>query len=120
VGILSRLAQLGVGVPAELSVVGFDDIPLAAMVTPPLTTVALPTMRAGAEAVEVLLDRLETGTIAGATEIRKLPAALIVRGSTAAPPRRGSRSEGLLSQQRMKTFTADRPGGHAHEETTPA
>jgi DNA-binding LacI/PurR family transcriptional regulator len=40
VGVLSRLAELGVGVPEQLSVVGFDDIPLAAMVVPPLTTVA--------------------------------------------------------------------------------
>lgn len=43
VGILSRLAELGVRVPEEMSVVGSDDIPLAAMVTPPLTTVAVPT-----------------------------------------------------------------------------
>ena len=52
VGILRRLAELGVAVPDELSVVGFDDIPLAAMVTPPLTTVAAPTELAGRAAVE--------------------------------------------------------------------
>ncbi|MBV9606851.1 MAG: LacI family DNA-binding transcriptional regulator, partial [Solirubrobacterales bacterium] len=58
VGILSRLTELGVRVPEQLSVVGFDDIPLAAMVSPPLTTVSLPTIRAGEVAVEVLLERL--------------------------------------------------------------
>ena len=58
-GILSRLAQLGVDVPGELSVVGFDDIPLAAMLTPALTTVAAPTVQAGAAAVEALLGAID-------------------------------------------------------------
>ena len=84
-GILSRLAELGVGVPDELSVVGFDDIPLAAMLTPALTTVAAPTAQAGACAVEALLGRLEPGTPARAACERALPATLVVRGSTTAP-----------------------------------
>ena len=84
-GILSRLAELGVRVPDELSVVGFDDIPLAAMLTPPLTTVAAPTVRAGACAVEALLGRLEPGAAGPAPCERELPAVLVVRGSTAAP-----------------------------------
>jgi DNA-binding LacI/PurR family transcriptional regulator len=89
VGILSRLAELGVSVPEQLSVVGFDDIPLAAMVTPPLTTVSLPTMRAGQVAVEVLLDRLGSrGAVPPTTH--KLPATLIVR-STTGPPRRAAK-----------------------------
>jgi DNA-binding LacI/PurR family transcriptional regulator len=86
VGILSRLAELGVGVPEQLSVVGFDDIPLAAMVIPPLTTVSLPTMRAGATAVEVLLDRLQSRSPLPPT-VRNLPATLVVRGTTGPPPR---------------------------------
>jgi DNA-binding LacI/PurR family transcriptional regulator len=90
VGILSRLADAGVRVPDELSVVGFDDIPLAAMVTPPLTTVALPTVQAGDAAVELLLARLD-GPGEQAPTARKLPAALVVRGSTGPPPR-GRRS----------------------------
>lgn len=84
VGILSRLTELGVRVPAEISLVGFDDIPLAAMVSPPLTTVSMPTMRAGAVAVELLLDRLrhlEHDEPAS----RTLPATLVPR-STSAPP----------------------------------
>ncbi len=90
VGILSRLAELGVRVPEQLSVVGFDDIPLAAMVIPPLTTVSLPTMRAGEAAVEVLLERLGSrGSVPPTAS--KLPATLIVRATTAAPPRRGKR-----------------------------
>lgn len=87
VGILSRLTELGVAIPEQLSVVGFDDIPLAAMVIPPLTTVSLPTIRAGEVAVEVLLDRLQGGGAVQPTA-RKLPATLIVRGTTG-PPRHG-------------------------------
>jgi DNA-binding LacI/PurR family transcriptional regulator len=85
VGILSRLAQLGVTVPDELSVVGFDDIPLAAMVTPALTTVALPTALAGQAAVDLLLGRLENAGPPTARDLRKLPASLVIRGSTSAP-----------------------------------
>lgn len=88
VGILSRLTELGVAIPEQLSVVGFDDIPLAAMVIPPLTTVSLPTIRAGEVAVEVLLDRLQGGGAVQPTA-RKLPATLIVRGTTGPPPRHG-------------------------------
>ncbi len=84
VGILSRLAELGVRVPEELSVVGFDDIPLAAMVTPPLTTVAAPTGLAGRVAVEVLLDGLEPGA-SQSPAAQRLPATLVVRSSTAPP-----------------------------------
>lgn len=87
VGILSRLAEIGVSVPGEMSVVGFDDIPLAAMVTPRLTTVALPTILAGETAVEVLLDRLTSRERSGAGAVRTLPARLIVRASTVAPAR---------------------------------
>jgi DNA-binding LacI/PurR family transcriptional regulator len=85
-GILSGLAELAVEVPRELSVVGFDDIPLAAMLTPALTTVAAPTVRAGAVAVETLLHRLEAAEPIPDAGHHELPATLVVRGSTAAPP----------------------------------
>jgi DNA-binding LacI/PurR family transcriptional regulator len=88
VGILSRLAEMGVRVPDELSVVGFDDIALAAMVTPALTTVALPKALAGRAAVELLLERLESAEAPSHPEPRGLPASLVVRGSTAPPNER--------------------------------
>lgn len=92
VGILSRLTELGITVPGQLSVVGFDDIPLAAMVSPPLTTVSLPTVRAGEAAVEVLLERIQThGTAEPST--RKLSAKLVVRGTTGPPPGRTKRKK---------------------------
>jgi DNA-binding LacI/PurR family transcriptional regulator len=85
VGILRRLAELDVSVPGELSVIGFDDIPLAAMVTPPLTSVSTPTAAAGQAAIEILLERLRQPAPPATGEVRRLPATLVVRGSTAPP-----------------------------------
>ncbi len=85
VGVLRRLAELGVSVPDELSVVGFDDIPLAAMVTPPLTTVQAPVELAGRMAVETLLGCLEHGAVQPPAAVQRLPATLVVRSSTAPP-----------------------------------
>ncbi len=85
-GVLSCLARLGVAVPDELSVIGFDDIPLAAMLTPALTTVAAPTVQAGATAVDALLGAIDPG-VGRASEptVAQLPAPLVVRASTAPP-----------------------------------
>jgi DNA-binding LacI/PurR family transcriptional regulator len=85
VGLLHRLGELGVAVPDEISVVGFDDIPFAAMTSPPLTTVAMPTELAGRAAVTLMLDRLAAGPDAPRGDVRTLPVALVVRGSTAPP-----------------------------------
>ena len=74
--------QLGLRVPQDVSVVGFDNVPEAANATPPLTTVAQPLHEMGAEAVRLLL-----GLLSGAVteEHLSVPATLVVRGSTAPP-----------------------------------
>jgi DNA-binding LacI/PurR family transcriptional regulator len=87
-GVLSRLADRGIGVPDEISVVGFDDIPMAGMATPHLTTVALPLEQSGRVAIELLLEQLAHP--GSGTHEQSLPAQLIVRASTA-PPRIGAR-----------------------------
>lgn len=80
-GILGRLADRGVTVPDRLSVVGFDDIPVARLLAPPLTSVTVPAESLGRSAVELLLGaRPEPG-------LRTLPVELTVRRSTAEPPR---------------------------------
>jgi DNA-binding LacI/PurR family transcriptional regulator len=95
-GVLSRLADRGVRVPAELSVVGFDDIPMAAMCAPSLTTIAMPMEQSGRASVELLLDRLAAGPPRGpgrgrvdagpdGRRQRLLGTQLIVRSSTAPP-----------------------------------
>jgi DNA-binding LacI/PurR family transcriptional regulator len=88
-GVLSRLADRGIGVPNEISVVGFDNILMAGMATPQLTTVELPLEQSGRVAIELLLEQLaQPGT---GTHEQGLPAQLIIRASTA-PPRSGVRS----------------------------
>jgi LacI family transcriptional regulator len=73
-GVIAGVARLGLAVPADLSVVGFDDVPMAAMVAPPLTTISLPTEQAGSSAVELLQ--------AGAATTTELFGALVIREST--------------------------------------
>jgi DNA-binding LacI/PurR family transcriptional regulator len=53
-GLIAGLRTLGLSVPEDISVVGFDDVPMAAMVAPPLTTISLPTAEVGADAVPML------------------------------------------------------------------
>jgi LacI family transcriptional regulator, galactose operon repressor len=82
--------DLGLRVPEDLSVVGFDNVPEAANAVPALTTVAQPLHQMGAEAVRLLL-----GLLAGATSEEHLlmPASLVVRASTSPPAgRRPERS----------------------------
>ena len=58
VGALQACAELGRSVPLDLAIAGYDDIPLAALVTPPLTTCRTPRYELGAEAVHLLLNRI--------------------------------------------------------------
>ena len=115
-GVLSRLTQRSVPVPVpdRLSVLGFDDIPMTAMCTPPLTSVALSTEAAGRAAVDLLLHLLGPPQAGGADARaqRRLPAQLVVRGSTGPPA--GSRSR----QTPQSPLAGARPG--APGTTTPA
>ena len=85
VGALSRLRGLGVRVPADLSVVGFDDIPVAAFLGPPLTTVSVPKEELGHQAWAMLRRQMEDGVV---PPEKWLPSSLVVRSSTAPPPAR--------------------------------
>lgn len=85
IGVMSALADAGVGVPGAVSVAGFDDIPLAAYVRPALTTVRQDFDEIGRTLVEFLVRQIRDG--APLTDERHLvPARLIERTSTAAPP----------------------------------
>lgn len=77
-GLLARLNERGLRVPEDLSVVGFDDVPLARLVSPQLTTVAVPAVDMGSRAVEIL-----TGYEEGQDRPRiRARVELQVRGST--------------------------------------
>src|SRR5690606_18264238 len=78
--------QLGLAVPQDLSVCGFDDEDIAELVSPPLTTVRVPTHEMGRRAVQLLMMRRDAY---GAQQedgctVRVTPQ-LIVRASTAVP-----------------------------------
>jgi len=79
VGALAALRERG---REEVSVVGFDDLPVAVDVTPALTTVRLDLMAIGASAMELVLGEHEPGRTVAA------PASLVVRGSTREVPRK--------------------------------
>lgn len=68
--------------PLDLSVVGFDDIPEAALSSPVLTTVRQPIQQMGGAAVDLLVSLID-GRPVDATHVR-LPTSLVRRGSTAA------------------------------------
>ena len=85
IGALHAARDRGLRVPEDLSVVGFDDIEPAVLVTPALTTVRQPLSEMGRTAVNILVRLLERR--AGETPHIELPTRLVVRGSTA-PPRR--------------------------------
>ena len=79
-GAIGALREAGRRVPDDVSLVGFDDIPLAAYFDPPLTTVRLPAFELGQAAGRALLERISHHSIPTRT---LLPTELIVRGSTA-------------------------------------
>jgi LacI family transcriptional regulator len=81
-GAMQRLAALGIDVPADVSVAGFDDIQTAAMATPGLSTVRLPLHEIGRRAFGYAEGLLAGGE--PAAEV--LPTELVMRGSTATPP----------------------------------
>jgi LacI family transcriptional regulator/LacI family repressor for deo operon, udp, cdd, tsx, nupC, and nupG len=78
VGALLACRDLGLAVPNELSVMGFDDVELAQFVTPPLTTVHQPKLRMGEQAMRMLLDLVEGRPVQNQT----LATDLVVRRST--------------------------------------
>ena len=81
-GALRALREVGRRVPADISVVGFDDIPLAPHFDPPLTTIRLPARALGAAAGRALVERLAGRA---GSERTLLPTELVVRDSTAPP-----------------------------------
>ena len=80
VGLLHVFAEAGVSVPGDVSVAGFDDVPLAAYVGPGLTTVHQDFADLGRCAMEAVSQTLEGGSVD--TYVR--PTRLVVRGSTGA------------------------------------
>jgi DNA-binding LacI/PurR family transcriptional regulator len=83
-GMLDAATAAGLGVPADLSVVGFDDVAEAARTTPPLTTVSHLLYEQGRAAVRVVLAAVDGRVVRPA----RLAPHLVLRESTAPPPAR--------------------------------
>jgi LacI family transcriptional regulator len=81
IGSIRAFQEAGLRVPDDVSVVGFDDIQIAAYIDPPLTTVRQPLQKMGEIAARTLLDRIE-GRVKHVPEITVEPE-LVVRRSTA-------------------------------------
>jgi LacI family transcriptional regulator/LacI family repressor for deo operon, udp, cdd, tsx, nupC, and nupG len=80
IGFYRALAELGLRVPDDVSVVGFDDIPLSEYLTVPLTTIRMPTARMGQIAAEMLIKHVEAHTVLP-PQHAMLESELIVRAS---------------------------------------
>jgi LacI family transcriptional regulator len=75
----------GASLPDDLSILGCDDIDLATLVTPELSTISTPKRELGARAVRLLLRQLD-GVAKGAPFAQLLPVKLVLRGTTSRPP----------------------------------
>jgi LacI family transcriptional regulator len=84
VGCYLALDEAGLSCPADMSVIGFNDMPFIDMLRPPLTTIAFPHYQVGTEAARLLLELLNGGS--DLVKVIYLPPELIIRGSTARVP----------------------------------
>ncbi|MDA8309940.1 MAG: LacI family DNA-binding transcriptional regulator [Actinomycetota bacterium] len=99
-GCLDAMADAGLRCPTDVSLVGHNDMPFVDRLEPALTTVAIPQRALGVRAAEVLLGRLAGGS--AVVEPLVLPTRLVVRGSTAPPPR-SRRVAGNTSRSRLRS-----------------
>jgi LacI family transcriptional regulator len=88
VGVYQAADSAGLKIPSDLSVVGFDDAPMASRIRPPLTTVLLPIRDMGRMAAEMLIAN-RRGTDSREVKTASFVPVLVVRASTARPPGSG-------------------------------
>jgi DNA-binding LacI/PurR family transcriptional regulator len=99
-GVVDAARILGLKVPEDLSVGGFDDLEASAEFVPALTTIAQPMMDLGRVAARYLLDVLNTTEPPGVLH-KRLPARLVPRSSTAPPGREHSPISIISKQSRL-------------------
>jgi LacI family transcriptional regulator len=85
IGALHAIDAAGLRVPGDISVVGFDDIPLASYMSPPLTSVRMSARDVGSTAFDALFPLVSGDRLEG--EVYQVPTKLVVRASTAKPRR---------------------------------
>ena len=82
IGALSKARELGIKVPEDVSITGFDDIEIARHVTPPVTTVHVPHREMGRRAAQLLVDLINEEGSAASVQLRT---DVVLRGSLASP-----------------------------------
>jgi len=97
IGLYRALTELGLRIPDDVSVIGFDDIPLAQYLPVPLTTVRTPKTEMGAAAARMLIEHVESPDVL--------------------PPQRETFEAELVVRASVRCLVAD--GGHAHAAGTP-
>jgi LacI family transcriptional regulator len=80
IGAMAAIRQSGLSVPEDIAVVGFDDIPAARLISPPLTTINQFKQQLGRRAAELLFERL-SGAVTGEGRSIEMPFELIIRQS---------------------------------------
>jgi LacI family transcriptional regulator len=85
-GVLSAAHARGLNIPADLSITGFDDAPVAGIVWPPLTTVHQPVKDLGQRAVELLVARLSGANVEPEPVFQLLDHAVVARQTTKSRP----------------------------------
>jgi DNA-binding LacI/PurR family transcriptional regulator len=83
IGVLAGVREAGFAVPGDISLIAFNDHPLAAHLSPPLTTIRMPNHRMGTEAVRMLLDAVD-GKPVHDLMVDDKPE-IVIRASTASP-----------------------------------
>jgi LacI family transcriptional regulator len=120
IGLLRAFASAGVRVPADVAVVGFDDIYPASLFDPPLTTVQQPMRMLGERACARLLDRIADPALPPTVDL--LPTELVLRASCGCPPDAVTRRPvqalpGSRTGSRTGSADAERGGGGGRQAT---
>ena len=99
-GAFRALHEAGVRIPDELALVGFDDMPWATSLNPPLTAISQPSQEIGSSAADLLLDRIARPE--RATRHLILETSLVVRASCGAPGHKGRARSGAAAHPARK------------------
>ena len=86
IGVMRAAFDLGVNIPRDLSLVGFDDIRLAELITPPLTTVQMSQTEIARLSFSGLLDSLDHSRRGNVRQVYSIRTNLVIRHSTAIAP----------------------------------
>jgi DNA-binding LacI/PurR family transcriptional regulator len=89
IGLMAAARAAGLSIPEDLSVVGYDDLPIAAWTNPALTTVRQPIVEKGRLAARLLIQRMKGKVVESPAP---LATSLVIRGSTSRPKEVGGRS----------------------------